>query len=146
MPPPINSLVTDAASIDAGEKVVLVLPDQLVETNASRLLHSFKAELEVDGQVLSQLLVRLNDVDPAQNGTLVVGAASAVQSAGLFIRHQLERLAIPAVGLECWLHIKVLQSMERLVNERAAYHSCFRRSLTPYTRIVFFLSESVFAL
>jgi len=40
---------------------------EVIESNAATLLHTFEAELQVEGKLSASLLIRLNDVKPAQN-------------------------------------------------------------------------------
>ena len=43
--------------------------------------------------------MRLKDVEPAEDGTLVVGGAAADEAAGLLVDDKLEGLRVPSVAL-----------------------------------------------
>jgi len=45
---------------------------KFIEADASALLHSFEDETEVYREFNPQVLVGLKDVDPSQDGTLVI--------------------------------------------------------------------------
>ena len=46
--------------------------DKFIEADASTLLHSFEDETEVHGKFNPQVLMGLEDVEPSQDGTLVI--------------------------------------------------------------------------
>lgn len=47
--------------------------DKFIETDASALLHSLEDETEVHRKFNPQVFVGLKDVEPSQDGTLVIG-------------------------------------------------------------------------
>lgn len=88
-------IVGDAHIIGALQKRILACDQQLVKTLAAALLHALQHELDVHRQIDFQRLERLDGMDPAQHGALVVRGAAAVQLAVLLGQH--ERLGVPAV-------------------------------------------------
>ena len=75
--------------------------DELIETLAARLLHTLKAELDVDRQRLLVLVVVLQDIEPAKDRPLVVGRASPNELTILLVHNQGERISVPAIGFQC---------------------------------------------
>ena len=93
----LQTVVRDAEVVDVGEEALGLLIDEVVEPLAAALLHGLEAHLDVDGQLLAQLLVGLDDPEPADDGSLVVGAAAAPQHAVDLGQHK--GLRVPAVTL-----------------------------------------------
>jgi hypothetical protein len=46
--------------------------DQVVEAFASTLFHAFEAEAEIDGEIETKRLVRFEDMEPSEDGTLII--------------------------------------------------------------------------
>lgn len=98
-------VVRNAHIIGALQKGVLARNQQLVQSLTSALLHALEHKLEVDGHWNLELLVRLDCVDPAQHGSLVVGRATTKQFAIDFGQHEWVR--VPAVLDESRLHVQM---------------------------------------
>ena len=73
--------------------------NELIQPLASALLHSFKAEAQVDGKFESERLVGLEDIQPAEDRALVVRRSTSNQSPGLIIHNKGEWFSIPAIAL-----------------------------------------------
>lgn len=79
---------------------------KVLESFAAVFFHALETHEEVDGEVDVSGFVRLQDVQPAQHGTFVVGAASAVHTA-LVVDGEGERIGVPAVFLQSGLDVVV---------------------------------------
>jgi len=76
-------VITDTHRIRILEEPTLLsfLLDELVEAFGTVFLHAFETHQQIDGELHPGFLVRLNGVQPAQDGALVVGAATPVHPA-----------------------------------------------------------------
>ena len=54
---------------------------EVIESLGSGFLHALEAELHVDGHFNAAFLVGLQDVDPAQDGALVVASTTTIKPA-----------------------------------------------------------------
>jgi hypothetical protein len=71
----------NADTVDALEPAVGLLRlgvDEVVEALRATLFHTLEAKAEVDGEVLPKRLVGFEDVDPAEDGALVICGACEV--------------------------------------------------------------------
>ena len=93
----------DADGVDTMEPAALpsgmLGSDEFIETNASTLLHTFKDEAEIYREFNPQVFVGLNDVEPSQDGTLVIGRTASDELA-VIGNVQSERIGVPPVALE----------------------------------------------
>jgi len=66
----------DADGVDAVEPAFLppgmFSSDEFIKADASTLLHAFEDETEIHREFNPQIFVSLKDVEPSQDGTLVV--------------------------------------------------------------------------
>ena len=77
------------------------LLNKLVKTFGAGFLHALEAETQVDREGEAERLVRLEDVEPAEDGALVVGRAAADEAASLFVDDKRKGLRVPSVALLC---------------------------------------------
>lgn len=70
----------NADSVDAVEPAIsspgMLGSDEFMETKTSAFFHSFEDEAEIHGKLKLQVPVRLEDIEPSQDRTLVVGRSS----------------------------------------------------------------------
>jgi len=78
-----------------------LLANEVIEALATTLLHSFKAKAKVDWKGDFVFMVILNNVQPAQDGALVVRAAASDQPACGLVDSECEGFGIPAIGFVC---------------------------------------------
>ncbi|RUP52090.1 hypothetical protein BC936DRAFT_141684 [Jimgerdemannia flammicorona] len=89
-------VVGNADSINVGEVALGLGDDKLIQALGAGFLHTLEAHLQVDGEVDAQTLVRLNHVQPTEDGPLVVCGAASIQAV-LGVLNELERVNAPAV-------------------------------------------------
>ena len=93
----------DADTVNTTKPTLLALRslrlDQIIEALAAVLLHSLQAESHVDWKVEPERLVCLENVEPAENGALVVRRPTSNQPPSLFVYDQLEWLRVPSITL-----------------------------------------------
>ena len=75
--------------------------DERVEAHAPALLHALEAEAHVHGELEPELVVRLEDVQPAHDRTLVVRGPTTEHLASVLVKDQLERVGVPAIADVC---------------------------------------------
>ena len=73
--------------------------DKFIKTDTSTLLHPFEDEAEVHRKLNSQVFVGLKDVEPSQDGTLVV-RGTAPDELAVIGDGQSERIGVPSVALK----------------------------------------------
>lgn len=77
---------------------------QIIQALATRLLHTLKAEFDVDGQRLLVLVVVLENIEPAKDRALVIRCSSPNKLPILFVHDQGEGIGVPTVGFERLSH------------------------------------------
>ncbi|EEQ37737.1 conserved hypothetical protein [Clavispora lusitaniae ATCC 42720] len=98
-------VVGNTNSVDSLEILLGFLRNKAIQTERTRFLHSFETAHQVDWKFPAQGVVGLNDVEPAQNWTFVVGGTTTVQNfSGSVVVHG-EWLSVPTVLLKSWLHV-----------------------------------------
>jgi hypothetical protein len=78
------------AFLDLGE-------DEFIKALRAGLFHAFETETKVYRKGLVEGMVRVEYVDPAKDGTFVIGRTATVETASLVIFGQLEWREVPAV-------------------------------------------------
>ena len=112
----------DAVNVVEEEMLALLhlADDELVEDLAADLLHPIKAEAQVDGQRDLQRLMSVQDVNPADHGSLVVRRATSVEPPCGLIAGELEGWIRPAVGQLCLRgSVRHRSSLERVQQKEA---------------------------
>jgi hypothetical protein len=91
----------DANSVDTVEPGVFAFLDlfqnELVEALRAGFFHPFEAETKVYGKGLFERVMCVEHVEPAKDGTFVIGRAATVQTTSFLVSGQLERREIPTV-------------------------------------------------
>lgn len=109
-------VVRDTHAVLSGKEAVLLRLYKLVKVDGTSLLHTLEDHLEVDGKLDTELLVRLKHVEPAHDGSLVVGRSASVEAArAVRVGSKLEWLVVPSVLLERRLNIVVTIDEEVLL-------------------------------
>lgn len=89
--------------VDAVEPAILSLgmlsSDEFVKSDASTLLHAFEDETEIHREFNPQFFVGLKNVEPSQDGTLIVRGTTSNELA-VIGDGQSERIGIPSVTLD----------------------------------------------
>ena len=76
--------------------------DEVVETLAAAFFHGFKAETEIHGKVQTEVVMGLEDVEPAKYRALVVCRTTTNHDIVRFVYIQLEWIIRgPAIALVC---------------------------------------------
>ena len=99
-------VVTDADGVGVVEELGGFSLDEVVEAFGAVLLHAFEAAEEVDGEGDVGLLVGFDGVEPAEDGTFVVGGTAAVH-ASFVVDGEFEGGGGPAVFLKGGLDVVV---------------------------------------
>lgn len=101
-------VVADADGVGVGEEAAPLgfLFDEFVQPLGAVFFHPLEAHEQVDGQLDPGFPVRVDGVQPAQHGALVVGAAAAVHSP-LVVHGEGEGFGGPAVLLKGGLDVVV---------------------------------------
>ena len=71
--------------------------DEFIKAFGARLFHAFETETKVDRKGFVEDMVCVEYVDPAENGTFVIGRPATVETASLLISGQLEWREVPAI-------------------------------------------------
>jgi hypothetical protein len=91
----------DANGVDTVEPGIFAFLDlrknELVEALRAGFFHSFEAETKVYRKGLIERVVCVENIEPAKDGTFVIGRAATVQTTRFIVSGQLERRVIPAV-------------------------------------------------
>lgn len=91
----------DANGVDTVEPGIVAFLDfcenELVEALRAGFFHSFEAETKVYREGLIERVVCVEHIEPAKDGTFVIGRAATVQTTGFVVSGQLERRVIPAI-------------------------------------------------
>lgn len=62
----------NAHAVNTGEELVLFRFNKLVKVDRTILLHTLKTDFEIDRKLNTKLLMRLENVQPAHDRTLVI--------------------------------------------------------------------------
>ena len=93
----------DADTVNTTKPTLLALRslrlDQIIEALAAVLLHSLKAESHVHWEIEPERLVCLENVEPAEDGALVVRRPTTDELASLLVHHERERFRVPTIAL-----------------------------------------------
>ena len=92
----------DTDGVDAVEPALpplgMLSSDEFIKADASTLLHAFEDETEIHREFNPQIFVGLKDVEPSQDGTLVVRGTTSNELA-VIGDGQSERIGVPSVAL-----------------------------------------------
>lgn len=126
-------VVRNADSVDISKVLVGFSQNKVIKTLRTRLLHTLKAHLQVNGKFNTQVLVGFDNVKPSKNRTLVI-SATTTKKATLIIFDKLERISVPAVFLESLINVGTAStSCSTTLNEtqtihlQAEHHNVHRR-------------------
>jgi hypothetical protein len=92
-------VIRNADSINIGKVLLGLKQDKVIKTLRARLLHTFKAHLQVDGKFETQVLMGLDNIEPSKNRALVV-CASTTEKTAFVILNKCERIGVPTVFLQ----------------------------------------------
>lgn len=101
--PPEITKTYNADGVDVMEPAALslgmLISDEFIKADTSTLFHAFEDETEIHREFNPQSFVSLKDVEPSQDGTLVVRRTTSNELA-VTGNGQSERIGIPSVALQ----------------------------------------------
>ena len=104
----------DADTIHAVKEAILSLLDflhnQLIEPLAAVLLHALETKAHIDRKVKTKALVSLEDVEPAQDRTLVIRRAPSNKPSAFVVYYEFKWIGVPSIRLECLIAIYMINT------------------------------------
>lgn len=87
---------------------------KIIQALTAAFFHSFEDKLDVDWNFQSQLLIAFYSMNPSKNWSLVIARSTSVKFSITFSQN--ERLSVPTVFDQSWLHIKMTVNDDRLLS------------------------------